>query len=170
MNPNMETRALVLALALSLPLALYGIPYAYATTMSSSYEVLGPDQNVPAGGVVGATATCNPGDYVTGGGWSISPEIAGVGGSGNDVTSNGGAGAGTVNLNGWFVEVDNHRSSSETLHALAICQTPITVAGVTVPEFGSLYLAIALGAVAYFMLSRRFARRPIISPQGKPKA
>jgi hypothetical protein len=41
-----------------------------------------------------------------------------------------------------------------------ICQSPITVAGVGVPEFGSLYVAIALGAVVYFMLSRRFGRRP----------
>jgi len=164
-NPNMETRALVLALALSLPLAFYGIPYAYASTTSSSYEVLGNDVDVPAGGVVAATATCNSGDYVTGGGWSISPEIAGVGLSGNDVTGNGGAGAGSVNLNGWGVEVNNHRSSSETLHAIAMCQTPITVAGVTVPEFGSLYVAIALGAVVYFLLSRRLAGSRVIPTQ-----
>jgi hypothetical protein len=47
-----------------------------------------------------------------------------------------------------------------------VCQTPIAaVAGVSVPQFGSLYVAIALGAVAYFMLSRRFARTPTISPE-----
>jgi hypothetical protein len=39
----------------------------------------------------------------------------------------------------------------------AVCQTPVTVAGVSVPEFGSLYVAIALGAVLYFLLARRFA-------------
>ena len=46
-----------------------------------------------------------------------------------------------------------------------VCQTPVTVAGVGVPEFGSLYAAIALGAVAYFMLSRRLTRRPTLSAQ-----
>jgi hypothetical protein len=51
------------------------------------------------------------------------------------------------------------------LDAFAICQTPITVAGIGVPEFGSFYVAIALGAVVYFMLSRRLARSPTISPQ-----
>jgi hypothetical protein len=44
----------------------------------------------------------------------------------------------------------------------AVCQMPIAVGGISVPEFGSLCVAIALGAVAYFMLSRRFARRPTI--------
>jgi hypothetical protein len=46
-----------------------------------------------------------------------------------------------------------------------ICQTPVTVAGIGVPQFGSLYVAIALGAVAYFLMSRRFARTPTISPK-----
>ncbi len=47
----------------------------------------------------------------------------------------------------------------------AACQTPITVGGIGVPEFSSLYVAIALGAVAYFMLSRHFTRRPMISAE-----
>jgi hypothetical protein len=34
---------------------------------------------------------------------------------------------------------------------------------VGVPEFGSLYVAIALGALVYFMLSKRYARRPLVS-------
>jgi hypothetical protein len=49
-----------------------------------------------------------------------------------------------------------------------ICQSAVTLpAGIGVPEFGSLYVAIALGAVVYFMMSRRFARRPTMSGQVK---
>jgi len=47
--------------------------------------------------------------------------------------------------------------------AQVICQTPINVAGIGVPQFGSLYVAIALGAVLYFLLSKRFAGRPSLS-------
>jgi hypothetical protein len=159
----MESRAVVVALALSLPLALYGIPYAYAAT-SSSYEVLGNSQAISAGALGASTATCDSGDYVTGGGWSIDPLIAG--GGGNDFIISAGAGSGTVNLNGWFVETHNLRSSSETLQAIAMCQKPIVVAGVTVPEFGSLYVAIALGALVYFLLSRQLAGRRAMLPQG----
>jgi hypothetical protein len=49
------------------------------------------------------------------------------------------------------------------MYAEVICQTPLTVAGIGVPEFGSLYVAIALGAVVYFVMSRRLARRPTMS-------
>jgi hypothetical protein len=35
----MEKRALILALALTIPLALYGIPYAYASVTSSDYVI-----------------------------------------------------------------------------------------------------------------------------------
>ena len=45
------------------------------------------------------------------------------------------------------------------LIVLAVCQVPITVAGVSVPEFASLYLAIAIAVVAYFMLSGRFREK-----------
>jgi len=45
---------------------------------------------------------------------------------------------------------------------------PITVAGIGVPEFGSLYIAIALGAVLYFLLARRYSGRPTISAQVGP--
>jgi hypothetical protein len=51
-------------------------------------------------------------------------------------------------------------SGSEINDVWAICMTPVTVAGIGVPEFGSLYAAIALGAVVYFMLSRYSSRKP----------
>jgi hypothetical protein len=70
------------------------------------------------------------------------------------------------NPNGWIIVVHNLSGSATfTDKAEIICQSPVTVAGIGVPQFGSLYVAIALGAVVYFMLARRFARRPTISAQ-----
>ena len=43
---------------------------------------------------------------------------------------------------------------------LIVSQSPITVAGVTIPEFGSLYVAIALAALVYFGLFRHYMKRP----------
>jgi hypothetical protein len=61
------------------------------------------------------------------------------------------------------VEVFNPDASfAIAFTAGAVCQTPITVAGIGVPEFGSLYMAIALGAVAYFLMARRLARSPAV--------
>jgi hypothetical protein len=54
-------------------------------------------------------------------------------------------------------------ASGVSVDVWVVCQTPITVAGIGVPEFGSLYVAIALGAVVYFVMSRRLARRPTMS-------
>jgi hypothetical protein len=151
----MERRALVLALALTLPLTLYGIPYAYASMTSSSYTMTA---TIPLGTT--ADVHCNAGDYATGGG--------GDGGSGiiflsearvYDFGTNTYSGSSNGQTpNGW--EIRSTVSSSPNVQV--VCQTPITVAGVTVPQFGSLYVAIALGAVAYFMLSRRFTRRSTI--------
>jgi hypothetical protein len=99
-------------------------------------------------------ATCNSGDYVTGGGWE---------GTGRIIVHTSEAqalGPGPVQ---WKVTAENTDGGiSQQLVIVAVCQTPITVAGIGVPQFGSLHVAIALGAVAYFMLSRRFARRPTI--------
>jgi hypothetical protein len=66
------------------------------------------------------------------------------------------------NPNGWGITVHNSNSVPILEFLQIICQSPITaVAGVSVPEFGSLYVAIALGAVIYFALSRQHAgKRP----------
>jgi hypothetical protein len=64
--------------------------------------------------------------------------------------------------NAWVVEASGF--SIDTT-AQVTCQSPITVAGIGVPQFGSLYVAIALGVVVYFILSRRYAGRPTISAQ-----
>jgi hypothetical protein len=65
--------------------------------------------------------------------------------------------------NSWDVQVIDKVLDGSAAGAQVVCQTPIVVAGIGVPQFGSLYVAIALGAVVYFMLSRRFARKPTTS-------
>jgi hypothetical protein len=160
----MERPALVMALALTLPLAIYGVPYAYATVSSATYTV-GNFFTVPAHSTANLyDSVCNSGDYVTGGGVNAAV------GNGNEQV------LGSIATRGdnptasppdrWTGIASNPSGISDEVFVGAVCQTPITVAGVGVPEFGSLYVVIALGAVVYFMLSRRFARRPTISLQG----
>jgi len=160
----MERRALVLALALTLPLFLYGVPYAYASTTSSTYAVVQAVSLQPQTGTF-AEALCNPGDYVTGGGYaatSASPDLK-VRSSYAYFPDHG------PNPTIWFVDVFNSSpTATEVAFVQAVCQSPITVAGIGVPEFGSLYVAIALGAVLYFLLSKRFTRRPTIPGQVIP--
>jgi hypothetical protein len=164
-----EKRALALALALTVPLALYGVPYAYAATLSSSYVVT-TTSTLPTASSIGASAHCNTGDYATGGG--VNPQEGGAVVSRSlplhfDGTSYSSISSGQPNA--WNGEVVSTAGTQEDfgIATYVICQTPITVAGIGVPEFGSLYLAIALGAVLYFMLSRRFARRPAMPSQAK---
>ncbi len=158
-NFCMERGALVFALALTLPLFLYGVPYAYAAQMSSAYTVSSL-QSAPAGSSGSATAMCSFGDYLTGGGFVYNNADPLV------VTYSAPTLPFGANQDTWLVVVRNPDTvSSHSFYAVAICQKPITVAGIGVPEFGSLYVAIALGAVVYFMLSRRFARQPAISAQ-----
>src|SRR5436853_409009 len=155
----MERRGLVLALALTIPLALYGLPYAYAATTSSTYVVFG--LNVPDRAA--ADVHCNSGDYATGGG--------GRGGSGPLQSTHperfdgiSYVEADTGQPNAWGAWVFSNPVGAEVI-VWVVCQTPITVAGIGVPQVGSLYVAIALGAILYFMLSRRFGKRPKIPVQ-----
>jgi len=150
----MERRALILALTLTLPLALYGVPYAYAATTTTTYVVVGPGVTIAPHDGGADTALCHTGDDVTGGGYDTAYSLS-VEQDHPLLPSN----------DNWGVFAENPHDFSVVLKAWAECQTPITVAGVTAPEFGSLYIAIALGAVAYFVLSRRLAGRPTISTQ-----
>jgi hypothetical protein len=163
----LEKRALVLALALTLPLALYGIPYAYATTMSSTYVATKQTDVPPAG--ASDQVKCNTGDYTTGvGGYDhmgdgvlVVTNITPIGPPGWTNLFSGSPG-------GFLYSVASHEPiATDTMEFHAICQTPISVAGIGVPQFGSLYVAIALGAVVYFMMARRFAGRPTVSAQVK---
>jgi len=171
MNVALERRALVVALALAIPLISYGVPYAYAATTSSSYVVendYAHRTTVPGHGYGNNAVLCNSGDYATGALymlWSITEGYPGVivatHGT-NDPTGSTYITSGTPQ--GMVVEVYNpYQFDSLIFTAGAICQHPIIVAGIGVPQFGSLYVAIAIGAVAYFLLSRRFAKRPTVS-------
>jgi hypothetical protein len=141
-----------------LPLASYGIPYAYASVTSSSYVV----QSINSSGNT-ARVHCTQGDYETGGGGGVvttivksEPQVYDfTTGIYRDITH-------IETANAWVVEASGF--SIDTT-AQVTCQSPITVAGIGVPQFGSLYVAIALGAVFYFILSRRYAGRPTISTQ-----
>lgn len=136
---------------------LYGVPYAYASVTSSSYMVF-------AGNTLGNVADvhCNAGDYATGGGSftaenlvNSNPEIYDFGtGTYSPATS------GTPNA--WHVA-----AGTSNVAAWVVCQTPIAVAGITVPQFGSLYVAVALAAVLYFALTVMRQRRTpsILAPQ-----
>ena len=150
----MERTGKILILALAVPLMFYAVPYAYASVTTSSYMMF-------AGNTLGniADVHCNAGDYATGGGSfsagalvNSNPEIYNFGtGTYSPATS------GTPNA--WHVA-----AADTNVAAWVICQTPVTVAGITVPQFGSLYTAIALAAVLYFALTTlRQRRTPTIS-------
>jgi len=163
----MERRALVLALALTLPLALYGVPYAYATTVAQTTYMVITNYVIAPFDVASHKIQCTsasdsalhygsgaPGPAPLNRAWAL-----------NTV---GDAAVTGENPNGWFIELRSTVNADLFTNAYIICQSPITVAGIGVPEFGSLYVAIALGAVVYFMLSKRFNRRPTISASINP--
>jgi hypothetical protein len=151
----MEKHALVLALALTLPLVLYGVPYAYASVTSSSYVVYGGGGATPFNKSQ-FVVYCHSGDYVTGGGFDLYDQTT-------QLITSAPLGQPVSVFEGWYIQVYNPSSTTYGTRVWAVCQTPIVVAGVSVPEFGSLYVAIALGAVVYFTMSRRLARRPTMS-------
>jgi len=158
----MEKRAIVLTLALTLPLALYAIPYAYAAQTTSDYVT---GANVVANyaptfeQVTTDFAYCNPGDYAVGGGYTITDTTLAV--TASFPTNSVGFG---YPATAWGVTVVNPSLTAQQFFVISVtCQTPVTVAGLGVPQFGSLYVAIALGAVLYFVLARHFARRPMVA-------
>jgi len=154
----METRALVLAVALIAPLALYGIPFAYAATSTSSYvKTSGQCIAHPSPFPSGCTVQCNSGDYVTGAGYNIGPVTGGIEVVGINGLFSNGATVLSGTPTGVGLLVMNPTANDESWDVLAFCQTPVTVAGIGVPQFGSLYVAIALGAVVYFLLAKRLA-------------
>jgi hypothetical protein len=164
----MERRAFVLALALTLPLVLYGIPYAYASQTTSTIVRGGDSKPVECCGHTNAFAVpaCSPGEVATGGGY----DVAFVTGADKVTAQVSRPAIGTHDIanpgdtpTGWFVRFLNTGIDQPNVSVYVICQIPTTVAGIGVPQFGSLYVAIVLGAVAYFMLSRRFTGRRTIT-------
>lgn len=169
----MEKRAIALALALAIPLLLYGIPYAIAATQSvyvvSGLVDLGGSN--PNSGSVSLLCTSSS-DFTNqytlwqAGGYAAYPPAVQAA-----LINSGHGRAATGDLpNGWQVDIDNTNPRGDEYTVQIICQTPITtVAGLGIPQFGSLYLAIALGAVIYFVLSRRYTNRPTISAHVEAK-
>jgi len=156
----MERRALVLALALTLPLGLYGIPYAYAATTQTTYMVqsdnvvLGPD-HAPDDTLVAQAKCFSPSDYTLQY-FHLHNELVSV--YSIDTLNSAGRSAHPGDTpNGWFIALHNLQTYQVTDYIEIFCQSPVTVAGIGVPQFGSLYVAIALGAVAYFLLARRYS-------------
>src|SRR4029077_264105 len=102
----MERRALFLTLALALPLALYGVPYAYASISSSDYAVTGT-VTVGFGTYNNLLLHCNSGDYAVSGGYK--PQFL-SGGDGypkviqSQPTFNGADPTTGQTPNGWFFE------------------------------------------------------------------
>ena len=140
MNRNQK----IFIIALAMPLLLYSVPYAYAATVSSTYVV---SNGVPVSPQteVDVAAYCNTGDYATGGGFYLTG-VTGISSEPYPV--------GASPPPAWEASAYNPSSTlSHFLTVYAVCQTPITVAGIGVPEFGSLYAAIAIAAIAYFGLS-----------------
>jgi len=115
---------------------------------------------------VDAYVHCSGADYATGG--AVSPQEGGavVRGSYPVLFSGGSYSAiSSGRPNAWFWEVASTVAPQDDFcnTTYVVCQTPFAVAGVTVPEFGSLYAAIALGAGVHFMLARHHTSRPAVS-------
>jgi hypothetical protein len=156
----MQSRDIVLVVALTLPLALYGIPYAYATTVGSTYTKYAVGDATAANPNITVKAACNSGDYATGGaGIATDPHVVV-----QSYPTAGGTGASLGQTpDGWAASFADPVGVLYEATIYVVCQTPITVGGVGVPEFGSFYAAIALGAMVYFLISRHSNRGPEMS-------
>jgi hypothetical protein len=162
-------------LALTLPLILFSGGYAYATTISSSYLVrVTSNPTFASTSLDFATATCKGGDYATGGGVNLGPWSAPFVNTPDTnlqilrsaPTMNGNVPQTNDMPNGWtaVVWLSGSVHPGMSWDVFVVCQTPITVAGIGIPQFGSLYSAIALAAVLYFGLTvLRKRRMPTMS-------
>ena len=167
----MERTALILVLALALPLAFYGIPYASAVVAQTTYVVEGGPHTIPPHGTFNMNIQCSsPSDsalhFFTGTTTLTTPTTI----INNQpplfaipLNSAGAIALTGDNPNGFVIGFrNNFEVVGDNVRGWIICQSPITIAGISVPEFGSLYLAIALSAVVYFFLARRnTAAKPV---------
>src|SRR3989442_12114198 len=122
---------------LVIPLALYFVPYSYALS-SSSYTVQ-DTVVVPPHMTAETTPFCNTGDYVTGGGYLLNGQLGDV-----LILVSRPFVPGT-NPSGWNVQgydQSSQTSVTDSIVAYAVCQRPVMVAGIGVPEFGNFYIAI----------------------------
>jgi hypothetical protein len=165
----MEKRALVLALALTVPLALYGIPYAYAATTGDTATVISGNGNAASNGAglpfapifTNSNGICTVTyDVFEDGAQTFSVRFSANGvPAGNTQYTAAGGNSHTDTVAASEVDLTIYAGSSSTVYYAysAICHSTLAVAGIGVPQFGSLYVAIALGAVVYFLLAKRLA-------------
>ena len=160
----MRRTARILVLVLTLPMILYSTGYAYAVVTTSTYVVSSTIVGIYPGDVGDHFVMCSGSDYATGGGWSI--PLSGVDeASSFPISVPGGEVTGPGEIpHGWRILAFNPTAFASSFQVHVVCQAPVTVAGISVPEFGSLYIAIALGAVVYFVLARYGLRRPTLVP------
>ncbi len=159
-----KARTLAL-LALVAPLLLFSGGYAYAAVTTSSYMVHN-FVTIPNDSTIHEVdAVCNSGDYAVGGGTNtavgnLNEVVLGA------IPTFGASHSISGTPDRWTAIVRNSGAVSDELDVAVVCQTPVTVAGITVPEFGSLYAAIALAAVVYFGLSllRQRTSQKVVPP------
>ncbi len=147
----------ILISLLLVPLALFFVPYAYASVTYSDYVVTG-SRAIGESIFLADKLTCNGGDFAVSGGYKLDfvSDVAAVPAVASSYPTVGGVPATQGQTpDGWAFDLENPTSLTTTFSLWVVCQTPITVAGIGVPEFGQLYVAIALGAVAYFLIARR---------------
>ena len=161
-----ERSTTILVATLVVPLALFFLPYAYAAVTSSDYVITG-SKAIGESISLADNLSCNSGDYAVSGGYRINfvsdiPTVPHVASS--YPTVGGSPAPAGQTPNGWAFDLENPTSVTTTFSLWVVCQTPITIAGLGVPEFGQLYIAIALGAIVFFLLARmKRLNRPTVS-------
>jgi hypothetical protein len=150
-RPNM-----ILAGLLLIPLALFFVPYAYASATSSDYVVTG-SKTIGESIFLADNLACSSGDYAVSGGYKVDfvSDVAAVPKVASSYPTVGGVPATQGQTpNGWAFDLENPTALATTFSLWVVCQTPITIAGIGVPEFGQLYFAVAIGAVVFFLIAK----------------
>jgi hypothetical protein len=142
----------IVLIALSIPVALFGVGYASAQQFATDYVRV---NSVPmkVSQTTIASVSCDPGDLPTGGEYQIHEggAVAGVGEANVFVVYGSPLGA----PNTWTVVAFDHwQRDTLILEVYLYCMSPITVAGIGMPEFGSIYIVIILAAAFYSVLTR----------------
>ncbi len=142
----------ILVLVLTIPLLLFGMGYAYAQQSTGTY-VIGETTPMPAYAPIVLDADCYSGDYATGGGHLFTGPVEqnAVQSYPIPYTVPGTEGPQPT---GWRVAGYNPSANPGNLEVFVVCQTPITVAGFGVPEFGSIYIIMIIGAAVYLVLTK----------------
>ena len=137
----------ILVLLLAIPLLLFGTGYAYAQQTTSSYlTYLSVD--VPAGQSSGAVDVyCDTGDFATGGASAKEGEMI-LNGESPLPQALG------ATPWGWRADAVNPTEDPLQLTVYVVCMSPITIAGIGVPEFGSIYILMIIGAAVYLVLTK----------------